>query len=320
MLPVKPTPQVLRTMFKMASGILATTGFGLLWLSPLNTSATGFEPLPISGVLRDDGTSAYILCNASGKFDESKNHNIPRKPTLSQSNTCAIFPANDIAAPLPGFNLLKHASRQVVMNNALTGYADKKIASVLDIVWRNQASSECIYGTRVLAFSSADADYNDQLPGKQYFRITDIARGGFAGREVEVAYALTASGAEPIYRVGRSYTAVQYYKRPGYQRQPLIEPAFHNAINGVDSTEHITPEFRQQSASLNENWVNFTTLIGLPKRPASPMMYVKAACSSAPPTEQPATIRLRQAISPFIELNVPGFVASNSNSTETTQP
>lgn len=270
--------------------------------------ATGFEPLPVSGKLLENGSSAYILCNATGKFDPESRHIAPRKPTVDHSNTCAIFPDNEIAAPLPGFKLLKHASRQVVMNNALTGRTDKKVASVMDVVWRNANAGECIYGTRILTSSSADADYNTQMPGKQFFRITDIARGGFAGQVIEVAYAMYATGAEPVYRIGRTFTAVQYYKRPGYERQPLTEPAFHEAINGVESSGRAVPSFSQQTASLNDNWVNFTTLVGLPKRPVSPMLYVKASCNNETPAEQPGAIRLRQTIAPFVELSVPGFV------------
>ncbi|MFL9609872.1 hypothetical protein ACKF11_07270 [Methylobacillus sp. Pita2] len=282
--------------------------------------ATGFEPLPISGVLLDHGSSAYILCNTTGKFDPESRHMAPRKPTVGHSNTCAIFPDNEISAPLPGFKLLKHANRQVVMNNALTGQTDKKIANVMDVVWRNLAVGECIYGTRVLALSSADADYNAQLPGRQFFRVTDIARGGFAGQNIEAAYATYATGAESVYRIGRTFTAVQYFKRPGYERQPLTEPAFSDAINGVETTGRAVPSFSQQTASLNDDWVNFTTLVGLPKRPASPMLYVKAPCSNETPAEQPQVIRLRQAIAPFIELSVPGFVPGHTINSTTPQP
>ncbi|WP_407994766.1 hypothetical protein [Methylobacillus sp. Pita1] len=306
MMPAMPTPPVSRKPGTCFTCCLAT---GLLMF--LSTAhATGFEPLPISGVLLEHGSSAYTLCNATGKFDPEGRHMAPRKPTAEHSNACAIFPENEIAAPLPGFKLFKHANRQVMMNNSLTGQTDKKIASVMDVVWRNPAAGECIYGTRVLALSSADADYNAQLPGKQFFRITDIARGGFAGQDIEVAYAMYATGAEPVYRIGRSFTAVQYYKRPGYERQPLTEPAFREAINGVETTERAVPSFSQQTASLNDDWVNFTTLVGLPKRPASPMLYVKAPCNNETPAEQPQAIRLRQAIAPFVELSVPGFVPS----------
>ncbi|MCB5189336.1 hypothetical protein LG198_01155 [Methylobacillus arboreus] len=290
-----------------AGGYLLGGLLNMMGLFASAAHATGFEPLPIDGVPLENGKSAYILCNDTGKFDPASHHDIPHKPTPSNSNTCAVFPDREIVAPLPDFSLVKHASRQALMNNALTGHQDKKVASVMDFVWRNPAAGECIYGTKVLALSSKDADYNTQLAGKQFFKISDIARGGFAGQALEVAYTVYSSSAEPVYRIGRSFTSVQYRKHAGFQRQPPIEPAYHRAINGVESKQRVAPDPGQQSASLNDNWVNFTTSVGLTKRPASPTLYIKARCGDETPVELSGAIRLRQTMPPFIELSVPGF-------------
>lgn len=295
-------------------------GLGIAGMCALAVHAAGFEPLPASGVKLENGNSAYMLCNASGKFDPASRYGIPNKPTLGSHNTCALFTANGIAEPLPGFTLVRHASRQVVMNHELTGNADKKVASVTDLVWRNAEAGECIFGTQALTLSSADADYNTQTPGKQFLRITDIARGGFAGQDIAVAYAVHASKADPVYRVGRSFTSVQYYKRSGYQRQPLTEPAFTGAINGVETAKSALPAVAQQSAALNDNWVDFTTLAGLPKRPASPMTYIKTRCEQDAIVELDDAIRLRQTAAPFIELSVPGFALPGATLDVTSQP
>ncbi|MCB5187942.1 hypothetical protein LG200_07980 [Methylobacillus caricis] len=291
------------------------TLLGLANLCPALALATGFVELPAEGFAVEDGTSAYTLCNSSGKFSphgqaDIPRSNIPLKPTPAVSNTCAVFPSNEITAPLEGYTLVTHAVRQAVMNNAYTAYKDKKIASVTEFVWRNQAQTECIYGTRVITLSSADADFNEQKKGRQYFRISDVARGGLSGLPVEAAYSLYSSTAEPVYRIGRTFTAVQYKNGQHYARQPRTSPAYQQAINGLadPGRNSAVPTAAQQSASLNDNWVNFTTVIGLPKRPASAMLYVKTACSAEAPVTLPDAIRLRQTTAPFIELSVPGFV------------
>ncbi|MCB5183837.1 hypothetical protein LG201_01305 [Methylobacillus gramineus] len=287
---------------------------------PTLALATGFVALPAEGFAVEDGTSAYTLCNNSGKFNPDGRSQIPLKPTPTVSNTCAVFPQSDLTAPLEGYTLVTHAVRQAVMNNDYTDHADKKIASVVEFVWRNQSQTQCIYGTKVISLSSQDADYDTQKKGRQYFRISDVARGGFGGLPIEAAYALTSSSAEPVYRIGRTFTAVQYKKGPHYARQPKTIPAFHQAINGLERKEPDTAASiaSHQSAALNDNWVNFTTAIGLLKRPASAMLYIKTDCSAEAPATLPDAIRLRQTIAPFIELNVPGFVPPGATIAPTT--
>lgn len=276
-----------------------------LWVVPVSVWAAGFVDLPASGFVVKDGVSAYTICNATAK-PVKKSRRI--KTTPVQHETCATFPAKEIDAPIDGFSIVTHAIRTAVMNNIYTGGIDKKIATVTEFFWRNASQTECIYGARVVMLMGKDADYDVEKSGMQYFKISDFARSGFSGLPVGVAYYPNAATAEPVYRIGRTYTAVQYSDADGYIEQPLVTPAFHRSINGTNTQASVLPLPEQQSASLDDSWVNFTAAIGLPKRAASSVFYVKTTCSSATPETVPDAIRLRQASPPFIEISVPGFV------------
>ncbi len=289
----------------LAFGLAATLAVGL---APALAWATGFVDLPATGFDVTDGTSAYTLCNATAKPDAGSSVGRRIKTTATQHNNCAVFPTNEMSAPVDGFSIVTHAVRTAVMNNAYTGGVDKKVANVTEFVWRNASQTECIYGARVVALLGKDADYDVEKPGKQYFRISDFARGGFSGLPVAAAYFPYAATAEPVYRIGRTFTAVQYRNADGYVEQPLTAPAFNRSINGINTEDAAVPAPEQQSASMDDGWVNFTAAISLPKRPASAVFYVKTSCSSAAPETVPDAIRLRQTSPPFIELSVPGFV------------
>lgn len=268
-------------------------------------SAAGFVDLPGGGFNVNGGISAYTLCNATAKSGKQSRR---IKTRQGQHDECAVFPANAAHAPIDGFSIVTHAVRTAVMNNSYTGGIDKKIANVTEFVWRNASQTECIYGAKVVALLGKDADYDIEKPGKQYFSISDFARGGFSGLPVAAAYYPHANTSEPVYRIGRTFTAVQYTNADGYVEQPLTTPAFDRSINGVNTEAAATPLPEQQSASLNDGWVNFTAAIGLPKHAASSVFYIKTTCSSAAPQTAPDAIRLRQASPPFIEISVPGFV------------
>ncbi|PKO25957.1 MAG: hypothetical protein CVU35_01540 [Betaproteobacteria bacterium HGW-Betaproteobacteria-8] len=273
-------------------------------LAPGVASAAGFVDLPASGFNVNDGISAYTICNATAKPGKQSRR---IKATPGQHDECAVFPANPAQAPIDGFNIVTHAVRTAVMNNTYTGGIDKKVATVTEFVWRNASQAECIYGASVVALLGTDADYDTEKPGKQYFRISDFARAGFGGLPVAAAYYPHAVTAEPVYRIGRTYTAVQYRDTDGYVGQPLTTPVFNRSINGINTAAATSPLPEQQSASLNDGWVNFATAIGLPKRAASSVFYVKSTCTSAAPQTVPDAIRLRQTSPPFIEVSVPGF-------------
>ncbi|GEM_PF-3567458 len=295
-----------------ALALVYTLALTTIWLP--TAAATGFVALPLQGFSLEDGSrSAYTLCNDTGKYSAKYSAKysekssaklsttaIPVPASADAANTCAIFVDSELQAPLPGYELLAHAMRQAIMNNAHTGFQDKKIATVSELVWRNDEQGQCLFGSRVITLSSADADYDSQTPGKQYFRISDVAHGGFGhdaadGKLLEVAYAQHASKARPVYRVGRSFSAVSYQAGNSLRLPPLAAQATP-AIN------------TEQLAALDSDWVNFTTEIGLPKHPVSPMLYIKTACAAGKPQTLPDLIRLRQADrAPLIELSLPGF-------------
>ncbi|MDP2247991.1 MAG: hypothetical protein Q8J65_07645 [Nitrosomonadales bacterium] len=267
-------------------------------------SAAGFVDLPATGFNINDGTSAYTICNATAKPGKQSRR---IKTTAGQYDECAVFPANEAHAPIDGFSIVTHAVRTAVMNNTYTSGIDKKVATVTEFVWRNASRTECIYGARVVTLLGKDADYDTDKTGKQYFRISDFARSGFSGRPVAVAYYPHAATAEPVYRIGRTYTA-EYGNGDSYLEQSLTTPTFDRSTKVVHKDASATPLQAQQSADLDDGWVNFTAAIGLPKHAASSVFYVKTTCTSATPETVPDAIRLRQTSPPFIEVSVPGFV------------
>lgn len=277
--------------------------------------ATGFVPLPATGVSVGGGTSAYILCNTTGNFGSGT----PVKPTTSANNTCAVFPASETASPETGFTLVTSASRPVVVNNTYTGGANKTIGNVTEYVWRNAAETECIYGAKIVNIGT---DYHS-ASGNQYFEVNDFARAGFSGLSISVAYATNfTTVAEPVYRIGRTFTAVQHRGSgstpgTGYLAQPLTSPGSTASITGVNvwPTPSGQPTSAQQTASLNDNWVDFTTDVNFldddgSTSAASGLFYVKAACNSDDPEdhEYNNAIRIRQT---FQELSGDGVTANS---------
>lgn len=267
--------------------------------------ATGFVNLPTTGFTVSGGISAYTLCNTTGNFG----YGTGLKPTPTANNYCAVLLSSEVAAPESGFSIVASASRPVVMNNGYTGHTDKTVGTVTEYVWRKQTGSiyECIYGAKVVG---TNADYNTTTSGTQSFEVNDFARGGFSGLSVDVAYATIATSAYPVYRVGRTYTAVQY-RVSGYSSQPLTGLGSTPSINGLNSSSG-TASPVQQMADIDDNWVDFTTsLRGI----TSGMFYVKTTCSADSPLNSvnDEAIRLRQTfqldgVNPFIEIKVRGFV------------
>ncbi|WP_137718500.1 hypothetical protein [Methylobacillus flagellatus] len=281
----------------------------------MQAQAAGFVSLPSAGFPTEGGVSAYRLCNTSDNFGVG----VAKSPEPGIHDECAVFPASELAAPLPGFKVIGAGVRNLLMANSFTGGKDKHIGNVTEFVWRNAEKTECIFGSRIVLSHNNAADYDAGQPGSQFFKVNDLARGGFAGLPVEVAYSIVSKIAKPLYRVGRTYTSVQYRgysstPAPGYSAQPLTTPAYSLAINGLPQAESIsTPKPEQQSASLNDDWVNFTTYAsaGIENRTLSSstgMFYIKTACTDAPLKVEPGVIRLRQTVPPMLEISAPGFV------------
>jgi hypothetical protein len=300
--------------------------FGVVY----SQAMAGFELIPTTTPITiSGGTTAYIICNSTGEFGIGPS---VKNPTTSPENTCYIgpAPASDLTAPISGFTLVTSANRQVTLNNTYSGNTNKNIGTLLDVVWRNAAQTECIYGTK---FTANTTDYNTGNAGNQYFEANGIARGGFVdtssstARTVEVAYSRSSSTAEVVYRAGRTFTSVQH--RPGDVVRPLTGLSNPNlSINGLDSLPG-SASSTQQLADLNSNWVEFTTDVNArdddgSTTASSAMFYIKTSCSSAAPVAVANAIRLRQtfqepstdganpvAYQRFIEVPVTGFVPPN---------
>jgi hypothetical protein len=290
--------------------IVLAAGLGV----SLNLRAEGFVSLPSQGFAVEGGVSAYRLCFTAGNF----NARHTSRHIRVRNDECAVFPAKETEAPLPGFSLVTTKVHPVVMNNAHTNNENRHLGQVYEFVWRNAAATECIFGTRVVATLGEDADYDASRPGKQYFVINDIARAGFSNRPVEVAYSSLSATARPLYRVGRTFTSVQYRGRgrkplPGYVAQPLTTPDFRGAINGVDAGDVPMPLPEQQSAALDDVWVTFTSYVTAlddagRTSAASSMFYIKTTCAAGTLAVRPNAIRLRQTGLPFFEIGLPGLV------------
>ncbi|SNR84430.1 hypothetical protein SAMN05192560_1364 [Methylobacillus rhizosphaerae] len=267
------------------------------------------------------GTTAYVQCNTTGDLGST-----PTTPPSSSSDACAVFPANETTAPETGFTLVTAANRPITVNNTYTGGVNKTVGNIQEYVWRNTAKTECIYGMKAVMTASASADY---LPasGTQYFEINDIARGGFSGRPVAVAYYVPSLTAEVLFRAGLTFTSVQHRTPPEFAELPLTTPAHSSpqpSIVGVDAFPLSTvPTAAQQSAAIDGNWVNFTTDVNIQdddgsSKAHSSVLYVKTTCDSSAPVAVPEAIRVRQSFQEtngdgvsanrFIEVAIPGFV------------
>lgn len=295
----------------------------------------GLETLPVAGFAvasggagshqPTGGTTAYKLCNTTGNYGSVT----PTLPTTTANNTCAIVPAPSsiLTSPVSGFTIVSGASanRTITMNNARTNNTNVSIGTLTDVVFRNAAQNECIYATQV---SLTNTDYNLTLAGTQTYEANGIARGGFASSgTVSAGYARILTNADVVYRVGRTFTSVQHRAAavpsstfaPGYYNLPLT-PGSTNSINGQNVSALGVPLASEQTATLDSNWVEFTTDANANDpdsgtNPTSSALYVRAACSSAAPVAVADAIRLRMtwqeqgsSTQEFIEVRVQGFV------------
>jgi len=261
-------------------------------------AAEGFVELPKEGF----ANSAYTLCNTTGEFGLKESS----VPNSDANNTCAITSEklleSPMNAPLEGFNMVGMMVRDIPMPAPYAG-ADDNVATLTDTIWRNKEKTECIYGTHILLKPAPLAD------GKMW-QVNDIARGGFAGKPVEVAYFFKPEPnkdyglPETVFRVGRTFTSVKHAK--GDLDLPALKaaPASNKAITN------------NQAAAVSDNWVNFTTDISAQDvdgttRKMSSMLYIKSPCTAQDPVEQENAIRFRttgQNGEHQLEITVPGLV------------
>ena len=302
---------------------LKTAVFGALNILCAQAFALGLEPFPATGFpTTGTVTTAYRLCNTTGNFGSS----IPSLPTTTSNNACAVFPINQATAPVAGYTIVTSAVRGATISNTYTNNTSIGVGNVTEYVWRDSAtSSQCIYGAQ---FFPSPVDYQPTVAGNQFFEVNDIALGGFgASGTVNAGYYLQAAAGGPVFRIGRTFTAVQHrpasYSFPanaapgtGYQAIPGLGSTV--SING-ETTGTTTTTAATQQADVNSNWVNFTvhSLYDVVVIPA-PLLYVQAGCSSAAPVATANAIRLRQTGQegqPFIEVSVIGFLPPGGSAT-----
>lgn len=316
----------------MKKVILAMAFAGLFVVSATPVYATGLVTIPAAGF---SGT-AYKECFALGQTASNPLNNYGSAGTATASTTanneCAVFPANDATSPVSGYTLVAAANRNVVINNTYTGGTNITVGVVQDRVWRNAAGTSCIYGAK---FVPSNVDYQPGVTGTQYFEANDIARAGFSSSGDVLAgyYAPSASFTSVVYRIGRTFTAVQHralkydvlankqLPGTGYLSLPTSGTGASTAsINGVNtpiaSGTTASATAAEQTAAVNSNWVDFTVDAVYADddgatNPNSANTYVQAACSSAAPVAVNDAIRVRQTaqeLANFIEASVPGFV------------
>ncbi|MGJ8620933.1 MAG: hypothetical protein ACSHWN_11430 [Methylophilaceae bacterium] len=260
------------------------------------------------------GTTAYTICNPTGDFGSS-----PTTDAVNTADACYVVTTNEAFSPDSTYTgaarfPIASANRPIIVNNTYTGGVNKTIGNMQEYVWRKSTGGgnfECIYGAKITMISAASADY---LPvaGTQYFESNDFARGGFGGSAVDIGYWRASSTASNVYRAGYTYSAVQHRASsvvPEFAELPLTTPAFTGSINGVDSWPQSTvPAAAQQSASINTNWIDFTSDVNVldddgSSKAASSMFYIRTACTSATPAALANSVRVRQT---FQELNGDG--------------
>jgi len=265
--------------------------------------------------------SAYINCYNSGRvipplagpaettFNARSNFGITGLG--GSSGVCEITGlANDAIPPLPGYGPQLATTAQSFTNVAGT----QIIGNVTERVWRKPAGTApvtptnmCIIGTKVNMNGNFAYDTTN-------FELNDITRGGYNGLgTVNVGYfALSSTPAlSPVYRAGRTFTAVQHraYKYAGttaerqnngtnYLDLPSIgTTAPSTPINGVNAPilggAIASATAAQQEAAVADGWVDFTVDAAVAdddggNNPISAMTYIEFPCGTN--TDNQATI------------------------------
>lgn len=274
--------------------VAALTGLGI-WVGAMPSAlATGFVNLPAGGVAVPGGTSAYVTCNTSGGFGANPDGSTP--PTPNANNTCAIFRADDNRSPLSGYVRTAQVKRDIVMKNAYTRNRNITVGTVIDEVWRK--GTNCVYGMKI-QLDNVDYDVRSANPGRQYFEINDVMRGGFRGRgPISIAYHYSKSAPasdEVLYRAGLTFTSVV-------------------------AEENDPPQPLTSIAPISTNWVDFTLDLNYLDPDGSsvrdsPWLFVRSTCTTATPTEVGGILRFRQMgqeDQPQLEVRLPGFAPAGA--------
>lgn len=280
----------------MRNAVLTLAVLGAFSVVSMHASATGLVAIPSTGF---SGT-AYTLCNTTGNFGSST----PTQPTTSANNTCAVFPGSELS--FPGYSPVVATSRSASINGVTVG-------TVTDRVFRNSANTSCLFVTK---FQAANADWDPNTAGTQYFEVNDIARGGFGSGAVNAGYYVQATNASPVYRIGRTFTSVQHRALKydtaankllvgtNYLDLPTansVNTALTGETTGIGPTTAASTTAATQDAVVNSNWVDFTLDTSFQDddggtNVVSAVTYVEAACDATAVSGWVKTgaIRLRQ--------------------------
>lgn len=291
---------------------LQTAILNVLGLISTQALATGLVNLPSTGFAVGSDTSAYTLCNTTGNFGAG----YPDLPTTTSNNACAVFPANVNTAPEPSFSLITSVARNIVFNDSTyTNGTNVTVGTLVDRIWRKASTNECIYGAQI---TMSNVDYDLNTAGTQYLEINDFMRSGYSGRSVAAGYYHTLTLEQDVlYRIGRSNVSVQYRPQTGYVAQPLTTPTpASTPINGIEAYPGGVPTAAQQSATLDDDYVDFTIYVNyyrddLKKTKVSPILYTRTSCSSAIHTVTNGALTFRQTGlrgAPWISFSISGFV------------
>lgn len=258
----------------------AFVGFLQVVISVAATAQAGFVTLPNTA----NTESAYVLCNSTGNYGLS----VAESPNDSKHNACAVSSEDLLKsptyAPLDGFRLVGVMVSDVELPKP-EGGERPDVAVLTDAIWRNKENTECILGVHL---QMKDAP----LANGQYWEVNDIARAGFAGKEISVAYfhkkphAEIGGSAEVLFRAGRTFTSVKTTSLNTQLPSTKNAPPANTVIS-----EHNT-------AGFSDNWVDFTTDVSFKDmdgltREHSSIFYTKYSCDAQDPVPMTAAIRLR---------------------------
>lgn len=239
----------------------------------------GFVSLPKNG----SADSAYVLCNPTGGYGLLA----AEIPTTDSNNACSISTSKLLESatnsPLEGFRLIGMMVSDIEMPKPEVGERPD-LAVLTDAIWRNKENTECILGTHL---QMKDAP----LANGQYWEVNDIARAGFAGSDVAVAYFYKLAApevggeTEVLFRAGRAFTSVKVATDKPLPTTKNAPPA------NVAISEN-------NAAAFSANWVNFTTDLSFKDddgvtRANSSIFYIKYACDARDPVSKPGAIRFR---------------------------
>jgi hypothetical protein len=257
-------------------------GVIFLWCEFAATQAfaqAGFVNLPKNG----NAESAYVLCNPTGKFGLS----VSEAPKTDSNNICSISTPKLLESatnsPLEGFRFVGVKVSDIEVPKSQVGERPD-LAVLTDAIWRNKENTECILGTHLQM-------KNSPLANGQYWEVNDIARAGFAGGEVAIAYFYKLAapeiggGTEVLFRAGRTFTSV---KAAADKQLPSIKDAPPPNVAISESN----------AAAYSANWVTFTTDLSFKDddgttQPNSSIFYIKYACDARDPVSKPGAIRFR---------------------------